>query len=45
MGKEGKHIGMAISLIAGLILFSHAVIPHNHHFDLLFRLLKVVFTG
>lgn len=28
-----KHSGKFFVLIAGLIIFAHAVIPHHHHFD------------
>jgi hypothetical protein len=28
-----KHTSNFLILIAGLIVFSHAVIPHHHHFD------------
>lgn len=28
-----KHTGKISVLIAGLIIFAHAVIPHHHHFD------------
>tara|TARA_R110001583_G_scaffold10417_12_gene47977 strand:- start:37064 stop:37462 length:399 start_codon:yes stop_codon:yes gene_type:complete len=30
---KGKHISKFLILIAGLIIFAHAVIPHHHHFD------------
>lgn len=33
MNLKGKHISKFFILIAGLIIFAHAVIPHHHHFD------------
>lgn len=30
---KGKHTGKFLILIAGLIIFAHAVVPHHHHFD------------
>jgi hypothetical protein len=30
---NGKHTSKFLILIAGLIIFAHAVIPHHHHFD------------
>ena len=28
-----KHTGKFLVLIAGIIIFAHAVVPHHHHFD------------
>lgn len=33
MKLKGKHTSKFLILIAGLIIFAHAVIPHHHHFD------------
>ena len=33
MKLKGKHKSKFFILIAGLIIFAHAVIPHHHHFD------------
>ena len=33
MKLNGKHTSKFLILIAGLIIFAHAVIPHHHHFD------------
>ncbi len=33
MQKGVKNISIFFILFAGLIFFSHAVIPHNHHFN------------
>jgi len=30
---KGKHTSKLLILIAGIIIFAHAVIPHHHHFD------------
>ncbi|HPE77400.1 MAG TPA: hypothetical protein P5210_13640 [Draconibacterium sp.] len=33
MALKGIHTGSFFNLIAGLIIFAHAVVPHHHHFD------------
>ncbi len=33
MSLLDKHRGKFFVLIAGIIIFAHAVIPHHHHFD------------
>ena len=30
---KGKHRSKFFILIAGIIIFAHAVVPHHHHFD------------
>lgn len=30
---DGKHTSSPLILIAGIIIFAHAVVPHHHHFD------------
>jgi hypothetical protein len=30
---KGKHTSKWLILIAGIIIFAHAIIPHHHHFD------------
>lgn len=30
---KGKHTSKFLILIAGIIIFAHAVVPHHHHFD------------
>jgi hypothetical protein len=30
---KGKHTSKFLILVAGIIIFAHAVIPHHHHFD------------
>lgn len=35
MKLKGKHISKYFILLAGLIFFAHAVIPHHHHFDVI----------
>ena len=32
MNLKEKQIGKFLVLIAGIIIFAHAVVPHNHHF-------------
>ncbi len=34
MNKKAKHIITYFSLFIGLVIFSHAVIPHDHHFQI-----------
>lgn len=33
MKFKGKHTSKFLILIAGIIIFAHAVVPHHHHFD------------
>ena len=33
MSLKEKYNGTFLILIAGIIIFAHAVIPHHHHFD------------
>ncbi len=33
MNRLGKSVGVIILLLAGLVIFLHATIPHHHHFD------------
>lgn len=35
MKLKGNHTSKFLILIAGIIIFAHAVIPHHHHFDFL----------
>jgi hypothetical protein len=32
MTKKGKNIAIVLLWLAGLVIFSHEVIPHHHHF-------------
>lgn len=31
---KGKHTSKFLILIAGIIIFAHAVVPHHHHFEI-----------
>lgn len=31
MNLKGQHIGKLFTLLAGLIILAHAVVPHHHH--------------
>ena len=37
MHKRRKKIKLSLVWLIGLMLFSHAVIPHHHHFDSVFE--------
>ena len=34
MNLKGQHLGRLLTLLAGLIILFHAVVPHHHHFEL-----------
>ncbi|MCF8303607.1 MAG: hypothetical protein K9I94_10070 [Bacteroidales bacterium] len=35
MNLIGRHIGGFFTFLAGLIIFAHAVVPHDHHFEIM----------
>lgn len=34
MNLKAQHIGRLFTLLAGLIILAHAVVPHHHHFEI-----------